>query len=95
MEEKTKFKNKAAFEYLNNEISRLAALASALEYWTEPKDTSDPNSCQNPTAWRLAQVLSERLEDQEFIKTMGWLLGDEAHAKDPSASMLNSFFWGG
>ena len=54
-------------ELINAEHERLAALAAALEYWTSPKNPDDPEDCQNPTAWRLAQLLDERLSSTNHI----------------------------
>ena len=62
-------------EYAREEFERLAALAAALEYWVSPQPSGNPDECQNPTAWRLAQVLDDRLSGTAFLKNVDRLLG--------------------
>ena len=48
---------------------QIFAIASALSTWLEPK-SSDDNDC-DLTAWRLAQVLEEKLSEVEFSTRVG------------------------
>lgn len=62
-------------KFVADEHAILLALASALEYWTSPNGQGDETDCSNPTAWRLAQVLHERLSSTEFLNNLDRLLG--------------------
>ncbi len=62
-------------DLIREEHETLEALASALEYWINPKGDADPDACENPTAWRLSQVLLERLSSNEFLQRVDLVLG--------------------
>lgn len=73
---------KFAFEYLHEEMETLAALSIALVNQLAPSDPDNDDDCENPTAWRLSQVLSDRLTCTHFSNDMRKVLlgGNTPHA---------------
>lgn len=64
-----------AVEHLEEELDTLLALSITLADRLEPAGRGDADL----TAWRLAQVLRDRLSDQKFTKSMRhWILGESS-----------------
>lgn len=59
-----------ALSYLEEEHEKLLALAMSLRRHLEPVDPEHPGDDVNLNAWRLAQILEERLEKTEFVNAM-------------------------
>lgn len=55
-----------AYSYLHDEIETMLCLAICLENQLEPKDPANPKASENINAWRLSQVLHERLTNRRF-----------------------------
>lgn len=66
--------NHFAFGFLGDELETLLALAIALERQLEPTDPDHPEDEHPTTAWRLSQVLNERLSSMTFTNNMRQLL---------------------
>jgi hypothetical protein len=66
-----------AFSYLEEEHETLLALAMALLRQVEPVDPDAPNDAVDTTAWRLAQVLEQRLGSTVFVADMRKLIFGE------------------
>lgn len=61
--------------YVNEERETILALSMALRKWLEPDDPQDPKDSDDLTAWRLAQILEDRLSSTEFEENIGNVLG--------------------
>lgn len=59
-----------ALAYVEEEHDKLLALAITLRQRLEPADPQDPTDSDDLTAWRLAQLIEERLERTEFSLTL-------------------------
>ena len=69
-----------AYKYLCDELETMLALSIVLVNQLEPVD---PESGEGVTAWRLAQVLNERLEGVDFLANMRMLLLGSREESDP------------
>ena len=63
--------NRFAFDFLNDELDTLLALSTVLMNHIEDQQEKEDVGI---TAWRLSQVLSERLSSVEFTNNMRLLL---------------------
>jgi hypothetical protein len=59
---------------ISAEHDRLHALAIALLSRVRPHNESDPEDGADLHAWRLAQILEERLESTQFVEAISGLL---------------------
>lgn len=59
-----------ALSCLNEEFEKLLSLASCLRQQVEPADQQQPEDGVDVVAWRLAQMLEERLESTDFSAAM-------------------------
>lgn len=67
-----------ALDFVEEERDRLLALAMVLRQRLEPVDPKDPGENDDLNAWRLAQLLEERLTDTGFTDTLRkFVLGPE------------------
>lgn len=66
--------NRFAFKFLEDELETLLALSLTLTNYLEPEDPSNMDDGFNPVAWRLSQVLNERLSSVAFSNNMKTLL---------------------
>lgn len=67
-----------AFRFLEDEHETLLALAIVLQNHLEPVDPAKLEDC-DIVAWRMSQVLHERITNTQFLKNMRELmLGDPA-----------------
>lgn len=62
--------NRFAFGFLEDELETLLCLSIALKNQLEPNDPNNPGDEFDPTSWRLAQVLNERLSNVGFTNSM-------------------------
>lgn len=68
-----------ALEYVEDEHEKLLALAIALRHLLEPADPHNPAENDDLTAWRLAQLIEERLSSTTFTNTLrAFVLGPKA-----------------
>lgn len=63
-----------ALDFVEEERDRLLALAMVLRQRLEPADPKDPGENDDLNAWRLAQLLEERLTDTGFTDRLRFLL---------------------
>lgn len=59
-----------ALDFVEDERDRLLALAMTLRQRLEPVDPKDPTDSDDLNAWRLAQLLEERLTSVRFTDTL-------------------------
>ncbi len=59
-----------ALDFVEGERDRLLALAMVLRQRLEPVDPKDPTDSDDLNAWRLAQLLEERLTSVRFTDTL-------------------------
>lgn len=65
---------KLAFDWVEDEIFALYALANAAREELEPPEGSNPIECDNFFAYRLVRLMHERLESTEFLQNLLQLL---------------------
>lgn len=63
-----------AMSILNEELEKMLSVALCLMNRLEPKDLHDIRDDEDVIAWRLAQVLEERLSSSEFEDSLRKLL---------------------
>lgn len=63
-----------AYSYFHEEIETMLCLAICLQNHLEPKDPDNPEASEDIIAWRLSQVLHERLTNRRFSEDMRELL---------------------
>jgi len=63
----------AAMEWVEEEHDKLLTLAFALLHRLEPADPQNPDD-GDPTSWRFAQMLEERLSNPQFADTLRFFL---------------------
>jgi len=66
--------NRFAFGFLEDELETLLCLSIALKNQLQPNDPDNRDDEFDPTPWRLAEVLSERLTNVAFTNNMRQLL---------------------
>lgn len=68
-----------AIDYVADEHEKLLALAMTLRQRLEPANPKDPTGGDDLTAWRLAELLEERLTSTDFTNTLRvFVLGEKA-----------------
>ena len=80
----SKFNLKFAFRMMSEEQDRCAALAHSLVVQLQPNDAENPTDHDDLTAWRLAEVLHEKLSSSEVSESVRKLLLGE----EPSAALM-------
>lgn len=73
-----------AMSILNEELEKILSVAICLLNRLEPKDLHDIRDNEDVIAWRLAQVLEERLSSGEFEDSLRQLL----HVKTRTESQI-------
>jgi hypothetical protein len=63
-----------AMDLIDDEMNKLHCLAIALENQLRPNDPKNPTDTDNLIAWRLAEVLEEKLGSTAFEKGVRSLL---------------------
>lgn len=76
---------KLALEMQSEELEKLLALSIGLVNHLEPRDPSDPDQHENLTAWRMAQVLNERLSSTVLQEGIYQMLLGKNHLKSVQA----------
>lgn len=64
-------------EYIREEMESLFSLSAAVAAFTAVKDTKNPKDNDNITAFRLAEILEERLGSTAFQNNIRSMLGVE------------------
>lgn len=77
--------NRLAFDFLEDELETLLALSITLKNQLEPDDPQNHDDCEHTTAWRLSQVLNDRLASTEFSNNMRMLMLGNADVCNSSA----------
>jgi len=63
-----------AFNYLQSELETLLALSITLTNELTPDDPDNHDDYEHTTAWRLSQVLNDKLSSTKFSKNMRLLM---------------------
>ncbi len=81
---------KFAFDFLQDELETLLALSITLMNQLEPDDPQNHEDYEHITAWRLSQVLNDRLSSVAFTNNMRTLLLGSTDARNSSVEVSHA-----